>query len=85
MFRFILQFATVSCVVSIVLASCFKRVPCPGSSLIHDLGGEFGLDVSTAITQTQFECFKHCGYTFANIRAYTNLGQVGKLVSIQLL
>ena len=76
-----------SCVVSLVLANCFKHVPCPGSSVDRDHSHEFGFDLSTSVNEKQFECFVYCGYSFVIIRAYksANGGRIGELSLVQLL
>ena len=42
---------------------------------ITKTGGTFGLDLSTAFSQSDFECLKNQGYDFAIIRAYRSTGE----------
>ena len=42
---------------------------------ITKTGGTFGLDLSSAFSQSDFECLKNQGYDFAIIRAYQSTGE----------
>lgn len=38
------------------------------------IGGTYGLDLSSAFTESDFECLKGQGYDFAIVRAYRSIG-----------
>lgn len=68
--RISLQLATLACIVSIVLSEGCNS--CRGSTVSSDSGGEYGVDVSTAVNSKQFQCLKRCGYEYVIILAYEN-------------
>ena len=71
----ILQLATVACIISIVSSEGCPN-SCRGSSITDGTGGEYGVDVSSAVNDKQFQCLKRCGYQFVIIYAYDR-GVVG--------
>ena len=80
--RLILELATVTSVVSLGLACCFRPDPeCVNASIQMRAWsvpyGIFGVDVSNSIAVAEFSCLKHCWYTFAIIRGYSG-GAIGR-------